>query len=76
MKGPDSPQVSATWDNSSPSIADEKTKDADVALAFIEQHGRIEYTPEQEKAVIRKIDFALMPLVSFNFNFLGCSQLL
>jgi hypothetical protein len=62
MKGDNPPQVQGTSVHSS-STPEEKIQDADVALAFIEQHGRIEYTPEQEKAVIRKIDWALMPLV-------------
>jgi uncharacterized membrane protein YcaP (DUF421 family) len=63
MKPENPPQVEGTSVHST-STPDEKTQDGDVALAFIEQHGQIEYTPEQEKAVIRKIDLALMPLVN------------
>ena len=37
---------------------------ADEALRFIEQHQGFTYTPEQDKAVLRKIDRHLMPLVS------------
>ncbi|KAM5353399.1 hypothetical protein ACJ41O_000049 [Fusarium nematophilum] len=42
----------------------EKThvKDADPALAFV-QGEAIEFTPEEEKSVLRKIDWALMPLL-------------
>lgn len=37
---------------------------ADEALRFVEQHRGFTYTPEQDKAVQRKIDRHLMPLVS------------
>ena len=46
-------------------VSDEKLKHADAALGFIENHASIEYTPEQEKKVLRKIDKYLMPLVCF-----------
>jgi len=39
-------------------------KHGDAALDFLETHERITYTAEEEKAVIRKIDRVLMPLVS------------
>jgi gentisate 1,2-dioxygenase len=39
-------------------------KHADEALRFIEQHQGFTYTPEQDKAVLKKIDRHLMPLVS------------
>ena len=45
-------------------VTDVKLGEADVALGFIEQHEGFTYTPDQEKAVLRKIDFWLMPLVS------------
>jgi hypothetical protein len=44
-------------------ISEKQHQEADVALAFIEQHGNFAYTPEQEKALVRKIDRYLMPLV-------------
>lgn len=34
-----------------------------MALDFVEQHEGFQYTPEQERAVVRKIDMWLMPLV-------------
>lgn len=37
---------------------------ADEALRFIEQHQGFTYTPEQDKAVQRKIDRHVMPLVN------------
>lgn len=36
----------------------------DVALGFLENHETAVYTREEEKAVLRKIDMVLMPLVS------------
>ncbi len=36
---------------------------ADVALGFLETHEVVSFTREEEKAVIRKIDRVLMPLV-------------
>lgn len=43
--------------------SDMKRRDGDVALDFIEQHEGFQYTPQQERAVVRKIDLWLMPLV-------------
>lgn len=40
----------------------ERIKDADPALAFVSGEV-IEFTPEEEKSVLRKIDWALMPLL-------------
>ncbi len=42
---------------------DEKLQHADVALGFVREHEGVVYTLEQEKAVLRKIDMTLMPLV-------------
>ena len=36
---------------------------ADAALGFLETHGPVAYTAEEERAVVRKIDWVLMPLV-------------
>lgn len=43
----------------------EKHQHADVALDFVQQHGETTYTAEEEKVVLRKIDWRLMPLVCF-----------
>lgn len=40
-------------------------KNADVGLQFLAQAEKIEYTEEEEKAVRRKIDLHLLPIVSF-----------
>lgn len=40
------------------------TKHTDAAFHFLAEHEIIEYTAEEEKALIRKIDLVLMPLVS------------
>ena len=45
-------------------ISAEKHREADVALDFVERHEGFTYTKEQERAVVRKIDMWLMPLVS------------
>ena len=37
---------------------------ADEALGFVEKHERFSYTPEQDRAVLRKFDRHLMPLVT------------
>lgn len=58
-----------------PSIADatilemapDPHKSADVALDFLNVHDSVTYTPEQEKAVLRKIDMWLMPLMFFSY---------
>lgn len=42
-------------------------KSVDVALDFLDVHDSITYTPEQEKAVLRKIDMWLMPLMFFSY---------
>ncbi|KAK5022231.1 hypothetical protein LTS07_010311 [Exophiala sideris] len=42
---------------------------ADEALRFIEQHQGFTYTPEQDKAVLKKIDRHLMPLLFFSYLF-------
>lgn len=47
-------------------IIDESTtlnKHADAALDFVEQHEGFSYTREEERALVRKIDWVLMPLV-------------
>jgi hypothetical protein len=36
----------------------------DAALGFLEAHETVVFTQEEEKAVLRKIDLVLMPLVS------------
>ena len=38
-------------------------KHADRALDFVEAHGDVSFTPQEERAVVRKIDRVLMPLV-------------
>lgn len=42
----------------------EKKQHADLALGFVEQHEGYTYTEAEEKALVRKIDLVLMPLVS------------
>lgn len=37
---------------------------ADEAFGFVEKHEGFTYTPEQDNAVLRKIDKHLMPLVT------------
>jgi hypothetical protein len=44
-------------------VAEEKHRDTDIALDFVERHEGFTYTSEQERAVVRKIDVWLMPLV-------------
>lgn len=44
-------------------IGDAKHEQGDVALDFVRQHGGVDYTAEQEKSLVRKIDWVLMPLV-------------
>lgn len=36
---------------------------ADLGLQHLAKHGRVEFTPEEEKAVRWKIDLCLMPIV-------------
>ncbi len=40
---------------------------ADLALGYIREHEAAVYTPEQEKAVLRKIDRVLMPLMVVSY---------
>ncbi len=44
-------------------IVEAQYQHADEALGFVEKHEGFTYTPEQDKAVLRKIDRHLMPLV-------------
>ena len=44
-----------------------KIRDGDIALEFLGQHERTEYTLEEEKAVLKKIDWVLMPLMFFSY---------
>lgn len=41
---------------------------ADAALGFIENHGPVTYTPEEERAVLKKIDWVLMPLMIVSYT--------
>ncbi|KAL4791876.1 major facilitator superfamily domain-containing protein [Aspergillus venezuelensis] len=45
-----------------------KQKNADVALGFLEDHDAITFTKEEERAVIRKIDWVLMPLMVISYT--------
>lgn len=45
----------------------EKHQDADVALKFVEEHEGITFTKEEEQAVLRKIDWVLMPLMFVSY---------
>lgn len=44
-------------------IAEVVHEHADEALAFVEKHDDFTFTAEQDKAVLRKIDLRIMPLV-------------
>lgn len=50
----------------SPSAIDESKTDhlhGDAALGFLDTHEPVSFTRQEERAVIRKIDLVLMPLV-------------
>lgn len=57
-KGSDEPVVRQSIE-----IAEVLQVHADEAFGFVEKHEGFTYTPEQDKAVLRKIDKHLMPLV-------------
>jgi hypothetical protein len=38
-------------------------KDGDAALAFLRSEEIVEFTPEQEKKLVRKIDWMIVPLM-------------
>jgi sugar phosphate permease len=40
-------------------------KDGDAALAFLRSEAIVEFTPEQEKKLVRKIDWMIVPLMWF-----------
>lgn len=42
----------------------------DSALAFLEDHEAVVFTKEEERAVVSKIDWRLMPLVSVCYSLL------
>lgn len=41
----------------------DKRQHADAALKFVEQHEGVTFTAAEEKALVKKIDLVLMPLV-------------
>lgn len=41
-----------------------ETDKTDAALGFLETHDAVVFTKAEEKALVRKIDWVLMPLVS------------
>ena len=43
---------------------DVKNSKADIGRVFLAQYGTVEYTTEEEKAVKRKIDWYILPIVS------------
>jgi hypothetical protein len=49
--------------SSSLGIAEAAHEHADEALEFIEKHDGFTFTPEQDQAVLRKIDRRILPLV-------------
>lgn len=53
------------------SIEKLKHGEVDPALAFVSGE-RIEFTPEEERSVLRKIDWALMPLLCWVSFFPHC----
>ena len=47
----------------SPSVSSEDSKQADENYDFYKRHQGLEYTPEEAKKVLRKIDVVLIPLL-------------
>lgn len=47
----------------SPTIVPTNSKEADENYEFYKQHQGLEYTPEEAKNVLRKIDIVLIPLL-------------
>lgn len=49
--------------NLSPSISSGDSKQVDESYDFYKQHQGLEYTPEEAKKVLRKIDVVIIPLL-------------
>lgn len=49
--------------NVSPKIVPANSNEADENYEFYKQHQGLEYTPEEAKKVLRKIDIVLIPLL-------------
>lgn len=49
--------------NLSSTISSQDSKQADESYEFYKQHQGLEYTPEEAKKVLRKIDLVLIPLL-------------
>ncbi|KAK5713495.1 hypothetical protein LTR15_011195 [Elasticomyces elasticus] len=64
-------QTSAQSDGGSFQIGEvhEVHNHADVALDFIEKHEGFTFTPEEDQAVLRKIDLHILPLMFFSYVF-------
>lgn len=50
-------------------------KDADEALAYISERGPIEWTDEEEKRLVRKLDLWIVPVVWYRRRFSQLSNL-
>lgn len=55
-----------------PSVAEDgpikQTDDDDLALKALQDLGHFEYTPEEERAVVRKLDWRMMPVMALTFG--------
>ncbi|KAH7024357.1 dipeptide transmembrane transporter [Microdochium trichocladiopsis] len=66
--------IPAIVPNEAGSINDEPTKEhvidsrADIGLRYIAEHGVVEFTPEEERKVRRKIDMYFLPILAITFG--------